>query len=57
MVWNGSAWSWDMNATLTVFALTMLMASIVLFYKFGYNIYDILLLGGSLALLWVSFQG
>ena len=44
-----------MNATLTVFALTMLMASIILFYKFGYNIYDILLLGGSLALVWVSF--
>lgn len=51
------SWGWSWNEALVVFSITMLMASIVLFYKYGYNIYDILLLGGSLALLWVSFQG
>ncbi len=42
---------------MVVFAMVMLAVSVVLFYKFGFNIYDILFMGGALALLWVSFQG
>ena len=43
---EAGTWGWTWNEALVVFALTMMGVSIVLFYKYGFNIYDILMMGG-----------
>lgn len=44
--------NWSLEETILVFAAVMLIASILLIWKFGYNIYDILMLAGSIGMVW-----